>query len=379
MRTDSGRARRPTPRPLSLESLEDRRLLSGAAPAAGWPVPNTTPAAADLPAKAAAPAPVIGPTAGAGQGTSATPHTAGNAGGPAAGPPGPPAPATTPGYGNPAAPGSGPGQPGAYPPGGETESDPASEYPGSASAGQQNMPARTGTPADKSSPAYQESLAMQGTTAYAVYVADVYQASQQPARQVAEAAVLTGLPAAPSHAVPAEDSAAVRPAESVPVAEAGTTPPVQPAVAPARARAESNAPADWLFVTVLPRESESGPELLALGPALAPPAVAAGEAFLPLAGPGGLLVGAVSADLSALERAADEFFARLEGLADDLGGSATLGVPSWFLTAAVWATATYEFARRRALARTPHGPAGEGGDDPDWDPSPVLAVLPPGG
>jgi hypothetical protein len=189
--------------------------------------------------------------------------------------------------------------------------------------------------------------------------------------------VLTAPQAAPSHAVAAEDpAAAVRLAESVPAPEPATA-TVQ-AVAAVRPRAESNASGDWLFATVFLREPEDMPDVLALGQAVAAQAAAAGEPFLTLPAPGGLLPGAVSADLSALERAADDFFARLESLAEDLGGSATLGLPPWFLTAAVWATATYEFARRRALSRTGNGPAGEG-DDPDWDPSPVLAVLPPGG
>jgi hypothetical protein len=61
-----------------------------------------------------------------------------------------------------------------------------------------------------------------------------------------------------------------------------------------------------------------------------------------------LLVGTVRIDLPALGRAADEFFARLETLTEDIVTSpARPGLAEWVVTAAL-AAGALDFARRRA-------------------------------
>jgi hypothetical protein len=87
--------------------------------------------------------------------------------------------------------------------------------------------------------------------------------------------------------------------------------------------------------------------------------------------PGNLLTDALRIDLAALARSADEFFARLEGLAQDVARSPAVLRLSQYLAVAA-AVAALEFARRRATASE----AGAAGD-PRWAPYPVLAVLPP--
>jgi hypothetical protein len=77
---------------------------------------------------------------------------------------------------------------------------------------------------------------------------------------------------------------------------------------------------------------------------------------------GALLAGTVQIDLRTLGRAADEFFARLEALTEDIATSpAHPGVTEWVVAAAV-AAGALDFARRRAN-RLP---------DPSWHLSGLL-------
>jgi hypothetical protein len=87
---------------------------------------------------------------------------------------------------------------------------------------------------------------------------------------------------------------------------------------------------------------------------------------------GGLVLGPWAVDLAALEKAADEFFARLEGLAEDMAATGLPRLAPWLLAAALLAGAV-ALGRRR---RTPSQGEESGGGVPTWAPFPVLAVLP---
>jgi hypothetical protein len=91
---------------------------------------------------------------------------------------------------------------------------------------------------------------------------------------------------------------------------------------------------------------------------------------------GSLLAGPSGIDLPGLERAADEFFSRLKGLAGGVAASPVVHrLTPWLVAAAAFGV--IEFARRRARPAGPCGPACGDGEAPNWAPSPVLAVLPP--
>jgi hypothetical protein len=91
---------------------------------------------------------------------------------------------------------------------------------------------------------------------------------------------------------------------------------------------------------------------------------------------GNLLVGALPIDLANLRRAVDDFFVRLENLAAE-GWTlpATKLLVPW-TTAALLATGAFVFARRRPGSSQLHTPFRDG-DAATWDPSSVLALLPP--
>jgi uncharacterized protein (TIGR03118 family) len=90
---------------------------------------------------------------------------------------------------------------------------------------------------------------------------------------------------------------------------------------------------------------------------------------------GSLLGGALVVDLANLKGAVDNFFARLEDLAETMAVSPdTIRLVHWLL-AGVTATGAFEFARRKTVA--PPGRTSGDQDDPLWAPFPVLAVLPP--
>jgi hypothetical protein len=92
---------------------------------------------------------------------------------------------------------------------------------------------------------------------------------------------------------------------------------------------------------------------------------------------GNVFAGDLPIDLAALERAANEFFARLEDLAEDMTSSPLVAnVAQWLMVTAVALGAS-------ELLRAWIGPvgwrrsAGSGDDDRSWAGFPVLAVLPP--
>jgi uncharacterized protein (TIGR03118 family) len=90
---------------------------------------------------------------------------------------------------------------------------------------------------------------------------------------------------------------------------------------------------------------------------------------------GNLLGGALVVDLANLKGAVDNFFARLEDLAETMAASPdTIRLVHWLLVGAT-ATGAFEFARRKTAA--PLGRISGDEDDPLWAPFPVLAVLPP--
>jgi hypothetical protein len=86
---------------------------------------------------------------------------------------------------------------------------------------------------------------------------------------------------------------------------------------------------------------------------------------------GGLVLGPWAVDLAALEKAADEFFARLEGLAQDMAATGLPRLAPWLLAGALLAGAVALAHRRRTPSQ---GEESEGGV-PTWAPFPVLAVL----
>jgi hypothetical protein len=88
-----------------------------------------------------------------------------------------------------------------------------------------------------------------------------------------------------------------------------------------------------------------------------------------------LLAGAIPIDLANLQGAVDSFFARLEGLANDMTRSPeTLRLIHWLLAGAT-TTGVFEFIRANieASARPTPGDV----DDDLWAPFPVLALVPP--
>ncbi len=82
-----------------------------------------------------------------------------------------------------------------------------------------------------------------------------------------------------------------------------------------------------------------------------------------------ILAGTAAFDLANLQGAVDQFFARLEGLAREVGSSADL--TGWLLAGAT-ATGVFEFVRTKYL-----NPRLGEDDDPLWAPYPVLLFVPP--
>jgi hypothetical protein len=178
------------------------------------------------------------------------------------------------------------------------------------------------------------------------------------------------------------------PAESAPAATPQPALVPAPAVAqalPTGGTAESPPPPETGRPAALPvtvAHSRVKTDDADTGPVPEPPARASAQAFQgQAAGPlvaaseeqasglfpqlGALLGGTVHIDLLTLERAADEFFARLDALADDLvAAPSRLNLGEWLLAAAV-AAGALEFARR-------HGKP----VDPRWLLPPLLAACP---
>jgi hypothetical protein len=215
--------------------------------------------------------------------------------------------------------------------------------------------------------------AASAASAAAASEADSQQAETAANRQVSESATrAVQQPPAPPPA--GRGQGAAGPGEAVPPAEAGKA--VADAVPSARFRPELTAGGAWAS----PWSADAAPggtEEVAEG-RLDPLYSLAGHGALLLASqPGRLLLGAAPVNLPALERAAEGFLARLEGLAEDAGDPAVVhGLPPWLLAATVSATAVFELARRRAVAHPDAGPAG--GADSSRESSPELALLPPG-
>lgn len=91
---------------------------------------------------------------------------------------------------------------------------------------------------------------------------------------------------------------------------------------------------------------------------------------------GSLLEGTLPVDLTALNQAANEFFGRLESLADEVWAlPATERLTRWVVLALTLVGAV-EFARRRRGSSESFAESAGGGNS-DWDFSTVLALFPP--
>jgi len=84
----------------------------------------------------------------------------------------------------------------------------------------------------------------------------------------------------------------------------------------------------------------------------------------------------IPVDLTTLNRAAAEFFARLETLAEDVCPLSATGPLTRWVVLALTTTGAFEFVRRRLRSSGPSTPAADGGDSA-WDLSTVLTLLPP--
>jgi hypothetical protein len=105
--------------------------------------------------------------------------------------------------------------------------------------------------------------------------------------------------------------------------------------------------------------------------------VPVGAPALPAPQAGSLFAGDLPTDLAALERAANEFFARLESLAEDMTSSPLVAnVAQWLMVTAA-ALGASELLRAWIGPVGWRRPAGGGDEDRSWAGFPVLAVLPP--
>jgi hypothetical protein len=161
---------------------------------------------------------------------------------------------------------------------------------------------------------------------------------------------------------PEAEQARAAPAPPAPVDVGKPTPEPAPVPSPRQGPAPDSDQAALPALSWSAPESAPGEELEA-HPNTPAEAVAELPLFLPT---DRLLVGPLPSDLPALQRAAEEFFARLEALADDVAASPASPGLAPLLVVATVAAGAIEFARRRAFR-----PEGR------WAPSPVFAVLPP--
>jgi hypothetical protein len=210
--------------------------------------------------------------------------------------------------------------------------------------------------------------AASAASAAAASEADPQQSETAATRQVSESAT-RAVQQTPALPPAGKGQGATGPGEATPPAEAGKA--VADAVPSARFRPELTAGG------ALADAAPGGTQEVVEG-RLEPLYSLAGHGALLLSSqPGRLLLGAAPVNLPALERAAEGFLARLEGLAEDAGDPAVVhGLPPWLLAATVSATAVFELARRRAVAHPDAGTAG--GADSSRESSPELALLPPG-
>ena len=416
MQQDAGSTRRPGARLLCLEPLEDRQLLSGINPLGGSPtppppepemgvvsaaVPRSPPAAdrqptlvsfTDVSAPTAAPYRATNPTSTPSDNAAASPNDGtpdGEAGEPGASPSSEPA--------------GGSAQqtnlatqettysPGAYSPASGSAAE-AMAIPGTAATGKsapyvQSQPSMADpTPGDDrgaASGAAEQSEdysrhgganQMSEASSYAVYGQQAQGAP--PAEQVA-AAVPARPPLSdhPASAAAQAEGRPLQPAVSSLLAEPAKE--ITDPVGVVRLQQSSGFGSVW-FVSPLHRPAPE--EIPSDGlvedhrePARAPTSSDPAHLAPQL---GRLLVGALPVHLTTLNRAVDEFFARLESLDEDGWALPVTERMAPWVVLALTATGAFEFARRRLGSSEPSAPSAAGGDL-DWDLSTVLALLPP--
>jgi hypothetical protein len=246
--------------------------------------------------------------------------------------------------------------------------------------------ARQNVPAGQGSGAYAPSADQASVAAYATYRSSTISKATVDPRTFAYVAntisYAVDLPSAPrpqpsDHPLPevAPVAATVRVGEPAPLAAAHkdfpnlvTTDRPLGSLASARPQFVLAAPLD-----VAPENPPSTPTGEQLASAVLPPP---GLPAFPAPQLETLVTGAVPIDLAALQQAANAFFARLEGLAEEVTGKPVSLPWTRWLVLTVMAVGAYEFFRvwvRPAAASRSSGADG----DASWAPFPVLAVIPP--